>query len=293
MKEKELKQSGVVYNEIEHTYTLNGVQLHGITDVIRRHLFPHAYDDVPAAVLANAAERGKRVHEVVEMHVLGFDVADAPEWLQAFKDVAKKCKIQFVESEFIVTDGERYASPIDIIDSDFNLYDIKTTYSLNKEYVSWQLSIYKYLFHLQNGFEAGKIFAVWIDAKTGSVQLIEVPEQPREEVAKLFQCEADGVQYQRPALQEVSHEMQVEIANLLRAEKEIAEQKKQFAERLTALMAEHAVKTLDCDLFKITYIEETTRVSFDSSKFKKDHPEMVAAYEKTSVVKPTVRITLK
>ena len=39
--------------------------------------------------------------------------------------------IKFIQSEFIVSDNENFATPIDAIDDENNLYDWKTTYVLD------------------------------------------------------------------------------------------------------------------------------------------------------------------
>ena len=75
------------------------------------------------------------------------------------------------------------------------LGDVKTTYQLDKEYISWQLSIYKYLFNLINpDIEVDKLYAIWV--RDGAT-LHEVPEIPQEEVIELLECEREGRQYER------------------------------------------------------------------------------------------------
>ena len=41
---------------------------------------------------------------------------------------------------------------------------------------------------------------------------------------------------------------------------------------------------------KYTAVEESTRESFDSAKFKKDNPDLYEKYKKTSKVKPSLRV---
>ena len=69
-------------------------------------------------------------------------------------------------SEYIVTDFEHFASPIDKvveINNEVCLVDVKTTAALDYEYLSWQLSVYKYLFGLVNpDVKIGGLGAIWI-----------------------------------------------------------------------------------------------------------------------------------
>ena len=91
-----------------------------------------------------------------------------------------------------------FASPIDIVTSDLYLCDIKTTYALDEDYCSWQLSIYAYLFEVQNpDLQVKGLRAIWLKgstAKVVDVDRISIPE----EVKKLLDCEIKGEQYQRP-----------------------------------------------------------------------------------------------
>ena len=43
----------------------------------------------------------------------------------------------------------------------------------------------------------------------------------------------------------------------------------------------------------VTYVKPTTRTSIDSTKLKKDMPEVAEKYSKTSNVKSSIRIKLK
>jgi hypothetical protein len=66
----------------------------------------------------------------------------------------------------LVTDGEHYASKIDAVyqgEKGVILNDRKTTYHLDKEYVSWQLSIYAWMFERMNpGVEVEGLTATWM-----------------------------------------------------------------------------------------------------------------------------------
>lgn len=42
-----LVESQVAFNQEEHTYSLNGIALKGITGMIKSQLFPDMYKDIP------------------------------------------------------------------------------------------------------------------------------------------------------------------------------------------------------------------------------------------------------
>ena len=52
-------------------------------------------------------------------------------------------------------------------------------------------------------------------------------------------------------------------------------------------------KSFENDDIKMTYIAATERKSIDSTKLKKEHPEIAEAYQKISQVKATVKIEIK
>ena len=47
----ELKESGVLFNEEEHSYRLDGKELSGITGMLQRQLFPDEFDGIPQSVI--------------------------------------------------------------------------------------------------------------------------------------------------------------------------------------------------------------------------------------------------
>ena len=61
---------------------------------------------------------------------------------------------------------------------------------------------------------------------------------------------------------------------------------------ITAMEACH-LKSWDNNLIKITYVAPTTRKSIDSTRLKKEKPDIAEEYTKESKVSASVRITVK
>ena len=139
METKELIESRVVFDEIEHTYTLDGKRLSGITGILHKYICPDKYTGISEETLNKAAERGHEIHSQVQMIVDGFGYANQAPEVEAFFDTMKGT--YFIAAEYLVSDNHHFASSIDIVDSELNLYDIKTTSVLDTEYLSWQLSM--------------------------------------------------------------------------------------------------------------------------------------------------------
>ena len=248
-----MNKSSVIYDEVEHTYHLNGKQLQGITGTLIPHAIGQKYDDVPEHILAEQAKYGKRLHSEIEMYLNGFEPSEPTDEFLAFKKWQSLTKIEFVESEFIVSDNENFATPIDGIDDEFNLYDWKTTYFLDKEYLSWQLSICAYFNELM-GNKVNKLYAVHL--RGSECTLHEIERKPNEEVKRLIKCYLNNEPYvstlvltNDEALQKIydAELMLIEIENEAKRYKEIKEKALSLLEKQ---MQDAGVKTFETERLK-------------------------------------------
>ena len=82
------------------------------------------------------------------------------------------------------------------------------------------------------------------------------------------------------------------MATHLRKIKEMTEQVDAFKQRMCELMVANNVKSIVTDAFTITLVEQSVSTTFDKSKFAKEHPEMVAQYEKKQTRKAYVTIKI-
>lgn len=83
------------------------------------------------------------------------------------------------------------------------------------------------------------------------------------------------------------------ITDITLQKKALEEQEKVMREKLQAAMEECGVKSFDNECIRVTYIAPTTRTSVDTTKLKKEHPEIAEAYKKVSNVKASVKIEVK
>ena len=196
-----LIDSQVVFNQEYHTYSLNGITLNGITGLIKSQLFPNLYKNIPQYILDKAGERGTMVHESIELFDAGFEPKVSTPELENYKRIKQENELTTITNEYIVTDKEHFASAIDLVlckGEDIILADIKTTYTLDKEYVRWQLSIYAYLFELQNpDLKVSKLYALWL--RDDKSEFAEVKRVEIDTIKGLLQCEIDGRKFNAPA----------------------------------------------------------------------------------------------
>lgn len=297
----DLKLSKVVFDELEHTYTLDGKKLSGVTALLHRQLFHSKYDGIPKEVMERAAERGNAIHRQVEMYEsFGGDNFD---WeVNEYMRLKAKNKFETVATEWLVSDNDHVASSIDVVfkkGKSLVLCDIKTTSKLDMEYLSWQLSIYKYLLLLDNPkVKVKSLIACWLPKEQyGKPKMVEVPEKPMEWVKDLIECDARGEQWVNPeapvAKEESSLAVPVDlcetIAEFLRFEKAV----KDLKEKLKVMLEEHGVKRWECDAFTATITPAGKTSKFDSKAFAKDHPDLYDEYMGESERKSSIRITLK
>lgn len=186
-KKIELKQSGVIFNEVDHTYTFLGSLLSGVTSLLHRTLFASKYRGISAEVLAKAAAYGHNIHEQIELvDTLGV-VSQTPA-VQAYLQMKADLKLTTLANEYLVSDEQYIASSIDIVFDDLTLADIKTTSRLDMEYLSWQLSMYAYLFELQNaGLKVPRLLAIWLPKpQYGKPMIVEVPRKSNDALKVLI-----------------------------------------------------------------------------------------------------------
>lgn len=299
----ELVKSSVVFNEENHTYFLGEKQLSGITGMIKRQLFPDKYKDVPQFVLERAAERGTKVHHECQFaDVTGFE----PECQEAINYLMIRTGAGYaaLDNEYTVSDEEHFASNIDCVwekDGKIALADIKTTYKADIDYLEWQLSIYAYLFELQNpGLNVDCLYGVWLYNE--KYELIPLKRKSDDEVKKLMQCEVEGKSYLETdtALEWKKDELMLVPKDVINKYLEAVSEIERiqpfvdgFKDTLKRAMIEHNVKAWDTGKLKATITPAGIKKTFDTKRFQSDHPELYKQYIKETETAASIRITLR
>ena len=288
-----MKKSKVIFNKEDHTYKLGEVFLQGITGILSKHLFQDKYDNVPDFVLQRAASRGTFIHECCELvDTLGI-IPDSIE-AQNYIKLKEKHSLTSISNEYIVSDEQHFASAIDVVLSDYSLADIKTTAKFDNDYVSWQLSIYAYLFELQNpDLKANKLYGIWL--RNDTAELIEVEKKPKELIKELLRCEVEGELFVSP-LEKITapsriYEVEKFLIDLDTQAKEIEAKRKELLEGILKEMEKANVDKWETEKIRLTRRKATTSERFDSKAFKEFNPDLYQQFMKVSPVKSS--ITLK
>ena len=114
-------------------------------------------------VLSELAAEGNHVHDAIEDWIKsGFTKWNTihPNAIFVRDTILAMNNLQ-IQSETLVSDFKLYASPIDVTvfvkKNIIDIYDIKR--SFNRDYVSWQLSVYKYLVETYSKYKVRKMGA--------------------------------------------------------------------------------------------------------------------------------------
>lgn len=304
----ELKNSGVVFNEELHQYWLGNKQLSGITGMLQRQLFPDEFEGVPEFMIKSAAEYGTNVHTSIE----DFDknwINDGTKEVADYIEICKDHGLVHECSEYTVTDGKNWASNIDKIyrvdDTSFDIGDIKTYGTMTSEKLEkarWQLSIYAYLFELQNKkAKVGKLFIIHLrnrQKKDGTFdhisKFIPISRIPSEICMELLDLDLQGEQFVNPyCIPEEIRNHESEIRELIQTKNEVEERLSALKSKILSEMESMDVKSWLTDTMRLTRKLPGIRTSFDLQAFKKDHPEIdFEAYMKTSKVAGSLVIAI-
>jgi hypothetical protein len=302
----ELRNSGVEYNDSTHQYFYEGRELKGITGLLHNLVFPNMYKNVNSTTLAQAAAKGTLIHEEVEL-VASLGISPKLDCVKEFVNLLDAEGYEVIESEYVLRVGEDHASAIDLVmhkkgtpEDEVEIWDIKGTYSVNKEYVRWQNSMYKYGFeNLNPELKVVRICCMWLrdDNKRGTIcKLIPLGEaRPTSDVLELFRCEKEGVLFDDDA--KIPYFILDNEEALLDVQEKIARLKEQEDE-LKAVIFD-GMSHNDMTSFKTahyTYMlkDASERVSLDTKAFDADDEEtysmLLEKYKKVTKIKPTLAL---
>lgn len=287
-----LKDSGIIFNDFEHTYKHEDKYLKGITGVISRHLFPNKYKGIPHHIIQNAAQRGNEIHAKLHKSDIFHDY-------EPYERLKSDNNIEIIDNEYLVTDFEYFATAIDkvaIVDGENALIDVKTTYVLDLEYLSWQLSICKYLFNCVNPkIKINKLYAFWV--KNDTITLHEVKEIQERYVKDLLTAEITDVEFINPyILQKKDNNMLSLISAITELEEQIKvlkENKDKLKSEIEKTFMSYNVEKWETDNFVISKRKAYEREGVDVSRLKNEAPAMFDKFKKITKVKESINIKLK
>ena len=161
-----------------HLYLVDGIIVPSVTQLLGRK-FGHKYDGISSATLQNAAERGTMIHKAIEDYCHGVE-SDLEE-VSDFAFLMDKYNFKVIENELPIIlniGGETFAGRLDLIlqkDNEIGMAvaDIKTTSTLDKEYLGFQLNLYRIGVEQSYGFNITSLYGIHL--RQGKRKVVEIP----------------------------------------------------------------------------------------------------------------------
>lgn len=292
----------VTFIEESHQYFIGKKELKGVTGTLIKKAFPDTYKNIPKSVLKKAAERGGLIHNTFETFCSIFDAdikkyPNPTEELQAFHSMLVAFDLHYVASEYLVTDGENFASAIDGIftDKEGNIYlvDYKSTSTLHYDNVSLQLSIYAKWFEEQNpDLKVKEIVCMWF--KNGQSKFQPLPRVADYQIDDLINAYlADDTDYQyKVEVPEQFSALEQEFRLITARVDALKIKQDELKEKIMKMMEDNKQKSIKTQFASYSYVESTTKRTLDTKLFKEKYPNAYEKLTKVSISKPSIRIKL-
>ena len=306
----------ITFDKAQHCYTVNGeIASISVTQLLRKHKLAPSYNGVSESVLNAAAERGTDIHKDLECLIKYADYSPMTTEGESFKKyidefIDSACAEQLLAYKY---KSMWLCGTADIIgffkksEKGCFVADHKTTSTINREYVSWQVSILDYMLRQLkepiNGnvikWKGANEFLCFHYTKDGEMEVIKLNKIPDEEIERLLEAEYNGEIYERKELV-VDSDISLGLTNLTLAidtmEERLAkmkEQQQKYRDILKDAMEKQGIKSFENDKVKITYVCPQDRLSVDSAKLKKEYPQIWGECQKLTKVKSSLKITIK
>lgn len=167
------------YDDHTHTYIIDGVIVPSITQMLSVK-FGNKYAGVNRSTLERAAERGTAIHKAIEDYCkLGIE-GDLKE-VRNFRFLRRQYGFDVIENETPII-LYRFCKPIAagrldlVIDDNLSgraLADIKTTATLDKEYLAYQLNLYRIGYMQSYGHEIKGLYGIHL--KNEKRKFVNIP----------------------------------------------------------------------------------------------------------------------
>ena len=211
----EIRETKCIFKEDTHQYFLVDCktgevikELISVTTLLAKHGLSPDYSGVPSETLKAKAEYGNLVHSEIERYIKDGEIGFTSE-LQEFIDYCEENKFKPLDSEFIVH-NDIVAGTVDLLGVYFGgalaRTDYKTTATLHKEAVRWQLSLYDYLDSTDRKADILQAFHFASPLKVARFEPI-----PLEEIERLLECERNGEIY-KPKQLTVAGDLLAQVA---------------------------------------------------------------------------------
>lgn len=173
-----IKGHTLEFIEDEHVYLCDGIILPSVTQILKIK-FGGKYKGVSKRTLERAAYKGTEVHRAIELYCKEGAESELPE-LRNFKFLKSKYGFEVLDNEvpvILFDNGEPIAGGrLDLVismDGKTGLADIKRTSVLDKEYLAYQLNMYRIAY--QQCYNQQISFLKGVHLRENVRKLVDIP----------------------------------------------------------------------------------------------------------------------
>jgi hypothetical protein len=309
----------ISFDESTHSYTINGDFADAsVTELLGKHGLAPDFTKVAKDVRIKAAAQGKLIHEDIEKLVNGKEEhkpttlqgEQFAEWLKENVEGA----IAEQPTGYIIK-NRLFAGTADLVgvtkDGKFFIGDHKCTSKFEREYVSWQVSLYDYFLRHVGGNHKinGKSWAAYKGAdlfycfhynvSKGEFKVYQLEKVPDGEIEKLLDCEINGKKYHRPTLVVESDLLEqwqaaeTALVEMEQAYQKQQEQVKEFRQRLCEEMERQGIETFESGKLRLRYVRATETLTTDTKALKARYPQIYSELQRIVRKKAYVRVSIK
>ena len=307
----------ITFEPKEHVYSVNGnIANISVTELLKKHGLSTDYSKVNKTKLAAEADIGKAIHKDCELIVNSANYTPTTPEGEAFAAWAKDnldCGVAEMLLGYAYHEDLIIAGTCDLIgfmrDGTPVIGDHKTTSPLDKESVSWQVSLLDYMTRklgdepingksIKNWRGAVKFLCWLYDKKEHTMTLHELERISDEQIEKLLDAEFKGEIYQRPLLvidAELALQGEKAEARLLAITQEherVKAETEAFRAKILTAFEEQKIKSWVSpnSLIQITYVPATTALQVDSKRLRKEQPLVYDKYTMPVQKKAYIRV---
>lgn len=290
----------VKFDAENHEYTVNGVRMLSVTQLLQKHGIAPDFSAVPKAILQPKAERGTFIHEEIENFIKTGEAGISDEF-QDFLRLVYPLADEWWAEETVCHYG--YVGRVDLIGfkkdvGHYIIVDTKTG-AVHRNAVAWQCAMYaRAIPAIYNN--TGECFETYcFDAKpNGKSQLIPTDYIPETCINRLMACEVEGKKYspvEPVATKNMATLLMIEdtINKLQVAFEALEDFRDNIYKQIKNSMEIGHVKEFETPHFKATYVDGYERTCLNSLAIKEEMPEIYNKYKLTSWVKPSLRVKYK
>lgn len=178
----------IEFIEEGHIYLMDGVIIPSVSEILH-FIFPNKYTGIDKEILDKKAEYGSKIHEAIECIEQGKTLPELDSIqefsINQYQRLKEKNNIEVIAQEQMIHFKDKYCGRFDMtakVNGFYSLCDIKTTATLDKEYLSWQLSFYELAFVSMYGMSPfEKLYAIWLPKKEFG-EVVEIERKSKSEL---------------------------------------------------------------------------------------------------------------